>query len=283
MEKQNLQQPFNETQERVLSKTEKARNPESLPACHFELIDTNKEAELFFSFIATKKDRFSGMFNKAYPELQAIQDSSKNDEDLFQKIKEFVETLRATNEGKMLAAQDKLEIEWSAIGPAFLTELADHFETAWPDNKPEIIGEISNLPVFPRFLDDYRFCVGYKDTARSIETTAHEIVHFLWFKKWKEVFPETTEESYESPHLVWRLSEIIDPIILQCNPTIKELIKPQKWGYTSFENIKIGDVGMTDFFKKIYLDSVIAGDGFDVTTKKLWEAAQAHEAEISTF
>ena len=65
-----------------------------------------------------------------------------------------------------------------------------------------------------------------------IEVSAHEILHFLWFKKWKEVFPETGLKEYESPHLVWRLSEIMDPIILQCQPKIKELIKPAKSGVT---------------------------------------------------
>lgn len=142
---------------------------------------------------------------------------------------------------------------------------------------------MTNLPVFPRFLDKFEFCVGYKDTADSVETSAHEIVHFLWFKKWKEVFPDMEPREYESPRLAWRLSEIIDPIILQCHPKISGLIKPKRWGYTSFENIKIGDVSMTEYFKKIYLDSVASGDDFETTIKKLWEEAQKHEGEIDRF
>lgn len=161
--------------------------------------------------------------------------------------------------------------------------LSEHFETEWPEDKPEIVGLITNLPVYPRFLDIYKFGVGYENIPKSIEASAHEIVHFLWFKKWKEVFPEMDRREYESPRLAWRLSEIMDPIILQCHPKIKELVKPKGWGYSSFKNIKIGDVGMTEYFKKIYLDSIAAGDDFTTTLKKLWAEAQKHEEEINGF
>ena len=75
----------------------------------------------------------------------------------------------------------------------------------------------------------------------------------------------------------------MDPIILQCHPKIRELIKPKQWGYSSFKDIKIGEVSMTDYFKQIYLDSVSAGDDFATTLKKLWVEAQKHEKEISKF
>ncbi len=88
---------------------------------------------------------------------------------------------------------------------------------------------------------------------------------------------------YESPRLAWRLSEIMDPIILQCHPKIKELIKPERWGYSSFKDIKISDVSMTEYFKKIYLDSVASGNNFETTLKKLWGEAQKHDEEISKF
>jgi len=222
-----------------------------------------------------KMDRWSAAFDKMYPELREIQKSSKDRDECMKKY--------VRNEQQMLSAQEQIGLEWEKIGTAFLNELVDHFETEWPEDKKEVVGYISALPAYPRFLDDYSFCIGYKDVPNMIETSAHEILHFIWFKKWKEVFPEIERRQYESPHLVWRLSEIMDPIILQCNPKIKELIKPQKWGYKSFESIKIGDVSMIEYFKDIYLRSVGSGDSFEVTLKKLWEEAKKHEEEISKF
>lgn len=254
---------------------------EKLPTSRFELIDTEREAELFYSFM--KRDRFVSTFDKAYPELRTIQNSCKNKDECMKRFREFLENLQNIRKEKMLTAKKEIETEWEKISEDFLKALSDHFQTEWPENKSDIVGYISNLPVFPRFLDDYQFYVGYKNVADAIETSAHEIVHFLWFKKWKEVFPETERKEYESPHLTWRLSEIMDPIILQCYPKIKELIKPKKWGYSSFEDIKIGDIGMTDFFKEIYLKGVASGDNFETILKSLWKAANEHEREISMF
>jgi len=254
---------------------------EKLPKGLFELIDIDRETELFYSFM--KRGRFSSLFDKVYPELRKIQKDCKSKEEFIDKLKEFLIKLSADRQEEMLKAKEVIELEWEKIGTEFLQALSEHFETEWPKDKPEIVGYVSNLPVFPRFLDKYQFCVGYENTAKSIETSAHEILHFLWFKKWKEVFPEMERREYESPKLAWRLSEIMDPIILQCHPKIKELIKPKGWGYSSFKDIKIGDVSMTEYFKKIYLDSVAAGDNFETTLKKLWEEAQKHEEEISKF
>ncbi|MEK7116617.1 MAG: hypothetical protein AAB837_00430 [Patescibacteria group bacterium] len=261
--------------------TETESDLEKLPKSKFELIDIDRETELFYSF--TKRGRFSFVFDKFFPELVAIQKECEDKEECIKKFKEFLEDLSAKTKGKMLASKEELESEWDKIGPEFLEALSKHFETEWPKDKPEIVGLITNLPVYPRFLDNYKFGVGYENIPKSIETSAHEIVHFLWFKKWKEVFPEMGRREYESPRLAWRLSEIMDPIILQCHPKIKELIKPKGWGYSSFKDIKIGDVSMTEYFKKIYLDSVGAGDNFETTLKNLWSEAQKHEKEISKF
>jgi len=254
---------------------------EKLPKSRFELIDIDKETELFYSFM--QRGRFSTMFDKAYPELRAIQKECKDKDECIKRFREFLEDLRTKTQEKMLTAKEEMGSEWEKIGPEFLKALSEHFETEWPEDRPEIVGYVTNMPTFPRFLNKYKFCVGYENTAKSIETTAHEILHFLWFKKWKEVFPEMDSREYETPNLAWRLSEIMDPIILQCHPKIKELIKPTHWGYSSFKDVKIGDVSMTEYFKKIYLDSVASGDNFETTLKKLWEEAQKHEEEISGF
>lgn len=255
---------------------------EKLPKSRFELIDLDTETELFYSF-SGKGDRFSAIFEKAYPELMAIRKECEDKEECLRRFKEFLEKLFEEKREEMTTATAELESEWDKISADFLKALSEHFEIEWPEDKPEIVGLVTNLPIFPRFLDKYEFCVGYKDTANSIETSAHEIVHFLWFKKWKEVFPDMERREYESPNLAWRLSEIMDPVILQCHPKIKELIKPKRWGYTSFENIKIGDVSMTEYFKRIYLESIASGDNFETTLRKLWTEAQKYEKEISNF
>lgn len=253
---------------------------EKIPKTIFELVDVNREAEVLAHFM--QGDRWVSVFEKRYPELRGIQESCQGQDGCVDKYRDFLIKIHDQEGPKLVEALQQIRIEWEKISAIFLGTLATHFGTKWLVDK-NIIGYVSVLPVHPRFLEEQAFFTGYRDISTNIETIAHEIVHFLWFKKWSEVFPEMSSKEFQSPHLVWRLSEIIDPIILQCHPQISELIKPKKWGYNSFKDIKIGDAPMTDYFKKIYLDSVGAGDDFGVTMKKLWEEAKKHEKEISGF
>jgi hypothetical protein len=256
---------------------------EKLPKTKFEQIDLDKETELVYSFMNDKSGRWSIPFDKKFPELRVIQKESRDKEECLSRYRKFLESVHLRDKEQMISAQRQIQETWKNIGSAFLEALSQHFRTDWPDDKPELKGFISALPAYPRFLDDYSFCLGYKDIPDMIEVSAHKILHFLWFKKWKEVFPETERREYESPNLCWRLSEIMDPIILQCNPKLKKLVEPKRWGYSSFKNIKIGNAGMTEYFKDIYLKSIASADSFEITLKKLWEEAQKHEGEINKF
>ncbi len=137
---------------------------EKLPECRFELIDIDRETELFYSFM--KRGRFSSVFDKVYPELRTIQKECKDKEECMKKFKEFLEDLSARTNEKMLASKEDIKSEWEKIRPEFLEALSEHFETEWPEDKPEIVGYISNMPVYPRFLDKYQFCVGYENIAK---------------------------------------------------------------------------------------------------------------------
>lgn len=254
-----------------------------IPQVKFELAPLDMEADLFYSFAEDGGGRWADFLNRAYPELLPMIKNVKNKTEGIKKCTEFAYKLHEFNKKEMQEGKERLQSEWSKVGSEFLKVLAEHFETAWPMNKPCVIGYVSVQPVFPRFLDTYSFCLGYKNISDMIEVAAHEILHFLWFKKWQEVFPKTGLTEHESPHLVWRLSEILDPIILQCHPKISELIKPKKWGYSSFSKIRIGNLGMTEYFRNIYLSSFKSRITFEKFLIQAWGEAKMHEKEISVF
>jgi len=199
------------------------------------------------------------------------------------KCREFAERIIEGNKSEILKAKDAIETDWNLVSREFLTRLSKLFEIEWPEEKRIINAYITIMPVFPRFLDDFSFCVGYRNPPKARETIAHEIVHFLWFKKWKEVFPDSKREEFEGPHLIWRLSEIMDPIILQCDPKIKELIKPSRWGYPTFKDVVIEGVSMTEYFVKIYMDCVKKGKSFEEVLKILWAEALKNREAIEKF
>jgi len=255
-----------------------------VPQIRYEIGSLDMEAELFYSFAGKGRGRWVDVINRAYPELIPMLATTTDEAEAKNRCLEFARALHAENKDEIETALIELQSAWNVVGPKYLTILSEHLETEWSTEHPIITGYISVQPIHPRFLNKFSFCVGYnKPIASSIETSAHEILHFLWFKKWKEVFPEMNSSTYESPHLAWRLSEIIDPIILQCHPEIKELIKPNNWGYRSFELIKIGDTGMTAYFKDIYEKAVQSGVPFADVMRLFWDAIKQHEAEVSVF
>lgn len=254
-----------------------------IPQVRFEISSLDREADLFAYFLQGDRARWHNLLNRVYPELLPLVAEAKDEADAHAKCREFASKLHAWNKDEMERCLQNLPQEWDKISSDYLRALSEHFQTEWPTEHPTIVGYICVQPVFPRYLDTYSFCVGYKNMPQLIENSAHEILHFLWFKKWSEVFPEMGPETYGNSHLVWRLSEIIVQIILQCHPMLHELIHPTKWGYSSFAAIKVGDVSMTEYFKRVYEDAVAAHTDFADVMRVLWKEAQEHEAEISTF
>lgn len=85
----------------------------------------------------------------------------------------------------------------------------------FPNNIKEINASVGLIPVFPRYLDDFSFSISTGvDDWKLIETVAHETLHFLWFEKWKKMYPETPRRRFDSPYLEWKYSEMVtDPIL----------------------------------------------------------------------
>jgi len=258
-------------------------NQRYIPEVKFELAPIELEAEYLYFFSRTER-RFGSAMNRIYPELDGLIEKTKNKDEAILKCREFAKNMIEKNKATILKAKDMIQNDWDTVSNEFLETLAEHFQTEWPRDKSTITGYISILPAFPRFLDKYSFCVGYKvSTALAREIIAHEILHFLWFKKWKEVFPEIPSDQYESPNLTWRLSEIMDLGILQCNPEMKSLIRSTGWGYDSLKALKIGDIGVIEYFVEVYTKCVHEGQSFEQILRTLWKEAQENKEVIEKF
>ena len=120
--------------------------------------------------------------------------------------------------------------------------------------KRGIVAEVGLLPIFPRNLDELSFSVRTSlNDASLISTTAHEVLHFIWFKKFKELFPDIPRREYDSPYLAWIYSEIIvDPILN--SPEIKDILKVNSKAYDSFYELDDGKVINT--LREIYQEDI---------------------------
>jgi len=105
----------------------------------------------------------------------------------------------------------------------------------------------------------------------------HEILHFYYFKKWVQLFPKTKREELERPHLVWVLSEILDPVILNNHPEIKRLFNAKHRSYPVFYETNIGGISINEYYTNLWKTEFEKGTTFDEFIKLAWQDAQKHK------
>jgi hypothetical protein len=79
----------------------------------------------------------------------------------------------------------------------------------------------------------------------------HEACHFLYFEKWKQLYPEMDNKKFDEPHIEWHLSEILAPIILN-DARIQKLLKNKAIFYKEHKRIKIDGKTAPKYFGDLY-------------------------------
>lgn len=250
----------------------------------FKLPTIKKEAEMLTSFLKPRKtgwDRSQCVY-KNHPELKEILKDKKMDDfykDVYAYCVDFIKKNKK-NLGKLVKAYQK---EWDQINDEYLKTLSSHFETEYPKNKRAISAYVSIVPIFPRFLDEWGYNVSFRKPDFMIPISMHEILHFFHFKKWMEVFPKTKRKELDSPYLVWRLSEILAPIILNYNKNIQKLLKHKHHHYAEFQKVRIGKKTMIKYFEDLYKKHLKTNRPFEEFLKTCWSEAQEHKKIIENI
>lgn len=137
-------------------------------------------------------------------------------------------------------------------------------KTEWPARRTRVGALISLNPICPRFLDTWSFAIflNYRKRSHVLEVIMHEICHFLYFKKWGEVFLNADPKTYESPHLEWHLSELLAPVILN-DRRIQKILRRKADFYEEHQRIFIDGRSAPEHFTRLYVRAVKEGQSFD--------------------
>lgn len=250
----------------------------STPKVIFKLPSVRKEAEMFqmFCCYAPKEFDWSHIIYEAHPEIKKILESRKDKKEAYKDLYTYSKDFISKNKHKLEALRFQYQKEWDTINDLYLKILSEDFETKYPHTRKIITAYVSIVPIYPRFLNTWSFNVGLKSqNMKKIAT--HEILHFMYFKKWKEVFPKTKTAELEAPYLVWKLSEIVAPILLNNNPKIQKLTRAKDPGYSEFKNIKIGKQKIVTHFEKIYKNHIKKETSFTSFLESIWEETKKYE------
>lgn len=252
----------------------KLENMKHFPQVKFNLFSAEKEAKVLFDFCHPRPTGWdwSDRVYKQHPNLKEILSNIDcADKQAFKKVCfDYAQRYIKENKTAIELARDSFQKEWDKVGSDYLRILSEHLETDFPKEIEVVKVYVSINPICPRYLDDWSFLVRYNRPEYLKKIVTHEILHFLYFKKWLEVFPETSRREMDSPHLVWKLSEILAPIILNHQPEIQKIVGVYSPGYKEFQDVEIFGKKLISYFEDLYKDYLASNDSFENFLKICW-------------
>ncbi len=184
-------------------------------------------------------------------------------------LKQEYEESKAEIEKKITLITTK----WKEVSDDVLNTIEDILKYKI-DKEKSMTAEFTINAVCPRYLDTWSFDVNYrKSNEEIILTCIHEIIHFIWFEKWTEVFPYADKAEFNAPALPWLLSEIVIDAILS-ETELKKYCVVDKPAYKYFYDIHIDGKNMMEYFKELFIHNDIKtfmkkGLEFVVTNKEI--------------
>ncbi|MGC8571919.1 MAG: hypothetical protein ACP5RI_01835 [Candidatus Micrarchaeia archaeon] len=159
--------------------------------------------------------------------------------DFTTKPEEFVEKVYSEKINEIIDSKNKLQESWAKVNDRVIERLAEIMQISWPDKKG--VGIMTINKICPRSLKNWDFYVSYfLDVEKQKGIVLHEITHFLYFEKWKQIFPNYKEKDFEAFSLIWELSEIlVEPI--DRDDELVSLVPATAKAYKRYYTTKIND------------------------------------------
>ncbi len=168
---------------------------------------------------------------------------------------------------------------WENCKPQITAALSDAFGVDCAGLFHDMVCNISMNPIEPRDLSKHSFDIFYLNSERgAIGGAIHEIIHFVWFSVWHEIFGDSYEE-YERPSLKWVLSEMVVESVMKDArlSSINPYFDREKGGciYPYFFDMKVNGTYILDTLDEMYHSQSIAD-----FMKNSYVYCQEHETEI---
>lgn len=205
------------------------------------IIDPNKTIDTFNYFLDPKNYFYKDLSKGIFADHPKLKNSSED-------INNYVLGYYQSHWNQVFTYQKIIAKRWKNKWPKLQDVLSELLNTSWT-GIDKINCNIGIAKIYPRNLIKYEFQVCYLDSIEFSESViTHEVTHFLYFKKWKELFPKDKPSSFEAPHPFWHLSEITAPILNSDKKVLKLIPKAVTQGYPEDDNL-------IERFREIYKES----------------------------
>lgn len=185
-----------------------------------------------------------------FEQLSGLEKLAK--EEIYKKIEEVVTSNYYLSVNKINDEVKRYNDIWKAYNDLYFNELTNYLNIEWPEEKQTIDASVGLIPVFPRNIDSFSFSISTDvSVEKLVGVAAHEALHFLWFEKWKQLFPDADRKELDAPHLPWQYSEmVVDPVLN--SKEIYNVLHVKEKAYDSFYNLENNGVSIMNELTEIY-------------------------------
>lgn len=169
---------------------------------------------------------------------------------LKRKVTQFIQNDFEQQTRKQQAILKQTETDWKLYQDSYFKVMGTYFNTI-PSKQSIHIG-IGPIPCCPRMVQTRDMELCYMDARSMIAAIMHECCHFLFFEKWKQIYPEWNCDDFDNSNtMIWYLSEVVIDAILN-SKSVQTIFSYPHEGYDSFYSIEIEGDNMMNKISEIY-------------------------------
>jgi len=248
------------------------------PKVKFEIKPLGKYIDVMYYFLNPRKDSWDwskGIFRE-YPHLKRRLSNIRNSRERKRITLKYFKNQELMKKLNLELKNKRFQKSWDRINDKALETLSEVVEIEWP-KKDKVIKAYTTLnPICPRWIKEREFDLFYEFNMKKMKAVSlHEILHFIYFEKWKEVFPRTNEKKFDGPYLVWDLSEMVPSIILS-DKRIQKILKHKPSVYSEYAKLRIGNKPLLGYLQEFYDNK----KDFEDFLRQSWKFVKKHEKEI---
>jgi hypothetical protein len=246
------------------------------PKIKFINISLLLESNWIYYFLFKHRWSWGDYIVRRYPDIKKVKSFNKEKERV-KFLKNYINSFWKENKTDIDKSKLRIQKEWRKIEKRYFELLSELMQINWPKNKRIIKARMSICPICPRFLNSWIFHLFYNfEVKRMLEVIMHECCHFLYFKKWKELYPKASNKTFESPHIEWHLSELVAPIVIN-DKKVQKLLRQKASFYNEHSRIKIGKKTAPQFFTDIYIKNIDKNNGFELFLEEAYKEIKKHK------
>lgn len=187
-----------------------------------------------------------------YPELRGKITEGMTKEEIYQIVKPCVEKVYCEKAEQMEEKIDHLQVEFNQIQEGLFTALFDEFEMEWPVDYPEMICYVGCISSYPRDVMTKEFFISYeKDITMLMMASIHEMNHFVFFEKWKQMHGYESDQEPLFPETLWFLEEMLVEPTLNIRSVQEVAPYPQR-AYDLFYERMVDGSSMEEHIKQMF-------------------------------